>query len=181
MMNTTVDWKDLNSLHSNCCTPFSQLLYSSFYIKIIVSKSTIIIKYWRNTTNYEIYIHFYLLKLPTCGFEGPKNNINQCWIWNTTLPYKFVNSWSFMHVTEGFLQINLCMKPTLRITLQTKFQYSSTLKCMVHRLPYYYSNSIAFIQNIEIREVEKCLHPQCHLQSIDSTEANWVCTEHERK
>ena len=82
-----------------------------------------------------------------------------------------------MRVTAGFLQTNLCTKPTLRVTLQTKFYYSSTLKCIVHRLPYI--NSINFIQNIEVREVEKCLYPQRHLQSIDSTEENRECTEHE--
>ena len=38
-MNITVDLNDLNSLYSNCCIPFSQLLYSSFYTKIIISKS----------------------------------------------------------------------------------------------------------------------------------------------
>ena len=166
MMNTTVNWKDLNNLYSNCCIPFSQLLYSSFYMKMIISKSSIIIKYWRNSANYEIYIRFYLLKPPACRFEGPQNN-NRCWIWNTTLPF---TPWSFMCVTVGFLQINLCMKPTLHTALQTKFQYSNTLK---------YINSIASIQNIEIREVQKCLRPQDHLQSIDSTEANRVCTEHE--
>ena len=72
MTNTTVDWKDLNNLYSNCCIPFSQLLYSSFYMKMLISKSTIIIKYWRNIPNYEIYISFYLLKLPTCGFKDAK-------------------------------------------------------------------------------------------------------------
>ena len=36
-----------------------------------------------------------------------------------------------MGVTAGFLQMNLRMKPTLHVTLQTKFQYSSTLKYMV--------------------------------------------------
>ena len=77
MTNTTVDSKDLNSLYSNYCSPFSQLLYSSFYTKMIISKSTIIIKYWRNIANYEIYIRFYLLKLPTCGFKGPGNNTNR--------------------------------------------------------------------------------------------------------
>ena len=135
--NTAVSWKDLNSLYSNCCIPLNQLLYSSFYTKMIISKSTIIIKYWRNIANYEIYIHFYLLKLPACGFKGPENNTNRCWIWNTTLPYKFVSLWSFVYVTAGFLQINLCTKPTLRVTLQTKFQYSSTLKCIVNRLHSY--------------------------------------------
>ena len=137
MTNTTADWKDLNSLYLNCCIPFSQLFYLSFYMKTIISKSKIIIKYWRNIANYEIYIRFYLLKLPACGFKGPENNTNRCWIWNTTLPYKFVSPWSFVRVTAGFLQINLCTKPTLCITLQTKFQYSSTLKCIIHRLPYY--------------------------------------------
>ena len=155
MMNTTVGWKEYNSLNTNCLNPFSQLLYSSFYMKMIISKLTIIIKYWRNTTNYEIYTRFYLLKLPTCGFEGLKDSTNQCWIWNTTLPHKFISPWSFVHVTAGFLQINLCTKPTLRVTLQIEFQYSSTLKCIVHRLPYY----IAFIQNNEIQEVQKCLRP----------------------
>ena len=91
MTNTTVDWEEYNSLNTNCLNPFSQLLYSSFYTKMIISKSTIISKYWRNIANYEIYIRFYLLKVPTCGFKGPKNNTNQCWIWNTTLPYKFVS------------------------------------------------------------------------------------------
>ena len=122
------DSKEYNSLNTNCCIPFSQLLYSSFYTKMIISKSTIIIKYWRNNGNYEIYIRFYLLKLPACSFKGPENNINRCWIWNTTLPYKFVSCWSFVHVTAGFLQINLWTKPTLRITLQTKLQYTSALK-----------------------------------------------------
>ena len=37
------------------------------------------------------------------------------------------------------------------------------------------------MQNIEIGEVQKCLHPQCYLQLIDSTEANRACTEHEIK
>ena len=64
MTNTAVYWKNLNSLYSNCCIPLNQLLYLSFYTKMIISKSTIIIKYWRNIANYEIYIHFYLLKLP---------------------------------------------------------------------------------------------------------------------
>ena len=125
----------INSLYSNSCIPFSRVLYSSFYMKMISSKSTII-KYWRNIINYEIYIHFYLLKLPTCGFEGHKNHINRCWLQNTTLSYKFVSLWSFVRIMEGFLQINLCTKPTLSITLRTKFQYTSNLKCMVHRLPY---------------------------------------------
>ena len=45
----------------------------SFYTKMIISKSAIIIiQYWRNTASFEIYICFYLLKLPACGFEGPK-------------------------------------------------------------------------------------------------------------
>ena len=78
MTNTTVDWKEYNSLYSDCCIPFSQLLYSSFYTKMIISKSTIIMKYWRNSANYEIYIRFYLLELPTYGFKGPKNSTNQC-------------------------------------------------------------------------------------------------------
>ena len=136
MTNTTVDWEEYNRLNTNCLNPFSQLLYSAFYTKMIISKSTIISKYWRNIANYEIYIRFYLLKLPACGFKGPENN-NRCWIWNTTLPYKFVSPWSFVCVMADFLQINLCMKPTLRVILQTKFQYSSTLKCIIHRLPYY--------------------------------------------
>ena len=127
MTNTTVDWEEYNNLNTNCLNPFSQLLYSSFYTKMIISKSRIIIKYWRNTTNYKIYIHFYLLKLSACGFLGPKNNTNWCCIWNTTLLYKFFNPWSFTLVTAGFLQISLCVKPTLHVTLQTKFQYSSTL------------------------------------------------------
>ena len=54
MMNTVVDWKDLNSLYSNGCIPLNQLLYSSIYTKMIISKSTIISKYWRNIANYEI-------------------------------------------------------------------------------------------------------------------------------
>ena len=112
-----------------------KLLYS--FMKLIISKSPIIIKHWRNTANYKSYIHFYLLKLRVSAFEGPKNNKNQRWIWNTTLPYKFVSPWSFICVTAGFLQINLCMNPTLYVTLQTKFYYSSTLKCIVDRLPYY--------------------------------------------
>ena len=105
--------------------------------KIIINKSRVIIKYWRNTANHKTYIHFYLLKLRACGFVGTKNNTNRCWIWNTSLPYKCYNPWSFVLVTAGLLLINLCTKPTLRVTLQTKFQYSSTLKCIVHRLPYY--------------------------------------------
>ena len=39
---------------------------------MIINKSQIIIKYWRNTANYKIYIRLYLLKLPACGFVGPK-------------------------------------------------------------------------------------------------------------
>ena len=136
MTNTTVNWRDLNSLYSNYCIPFRQLLYSSFYMKMIISKSPIISKYWRNTANYKIYICFYLLKLLACGFEGSKNNTNWSWTWNTTLPYKFVNPWSFVRITAGFLQIDLCMKPTLCVTLQAKFQYSSTIKYVVHWLPY---------------------------------------------
>ena len=38
MTNTAVDWKE-----SNCLNPFSQLLYSSFYTQVIISKSPIII------------------------------------------------------------------------------------------------------------------------------------------
>ena len=41
--------------------------------------------------------------------------------------------------------------------------------------------SIASIQNIEIQEVQKYLHPQCHLQSINITEVNQACMEHEIK
>ena len=48
-------------------------------------------------------------------------------------------------------------------------------------MDYLIINSIPSIQNIEIREVQKCLHPQSHLQLVDSTEANRVCTEHEIK
>ena len=72
MMNTTVDWKEYNILYSNCCIPFSQLLYSSFYTKLIISKSTIIMKYWTNIVNYKIYIHFYLLELPPVALRNPK-------------------------------------------------------------------------------------------------------------
>ena len=137
MTNTTVDWREYNSLNTNCLNPFNQLLYLSFYTKKIISKSSVIIKYWRNIANYKIYIHFYLLKLLACGFRGPENNTNWCWIWNTTLPYKFVSCWWFVRITAGFLQINLCTKPTLCVTLQTKFQYSTILKCIIYRLPYY--------------------------------------------
>ena len=42
-------------------------------------------------------------------------------------------------------------------------------------------NSIASIQNIEVRKVQKYLHPQRHLQSIGTTEANRACTEQEIK
>ena len=57
MINTTVNWKDFNSLYSNSCIPFKKLLYSSFYTIMIFSKSPIIIiKHWRNIANYEIYI-----------------------------------------------------------------------------------------------------------------------------
>ena len=135
-MKTMVEWKDLNSLYSNCCIPFSQLMYLSSYTKMIINKSTIIIKYCRNIANYKLCICFYLLKLPAYGIEGSKNNTNRCWIWNATLPHKLVSPWLFMHVTADFLQMSLCTKPTLRITLQTKFQYGNTLKCIVHRLPY---------------------------------------------
>ena len=116
-------------MYSNCCILFGQLLYSSFYTKMIISKSPIIIKYWRNAANYEIFICFYLLKLPVCGFEGPKNNtIDVEYEIQHSHIAKFVSPWSFMRVNAGFLQINLYTKPTLRIKLQTKFQYSSTLK-----------------------------------------------------
>ena len=40
---------------------------------------------------------------------------------------------------------------------------------------------IASIQNIEIREVQKYLHPQYHLQLIGSMEANRAFMEHEIK
>ena len=40
---------------------------------------------------------------------------------------------------------------------------------------------MASIQNIKIREVQEYLHPQRHLQSIGSTEANRACTKHEIK
>ena len=83
-----------------------------------------------------------------------------------------------MCVTAGFLQIHLLTKPTLHVTLQTKFQYSSTLN--VWYIDYLIVNLIASIQNIKLR-VQKCLHPQCHFQLIDSTEANQACTEHEIK
>ena len=72
MTNTTVDWEEYNILNTNCLNPFSQLLYSSFNTKMIISKSKIISKYWRNIANYKIYIRFYLLKLSTCGLKGPK-------------------------------------------------------------------------------------------------------------
>ena len=48
-------------------------------------------------------------------------------------------------------------------------------------IDYLIINLMASIQNIEIQEVQKCLHPQRHLQSIDSTEENRACTEHEIK
>ena len=48
-------------------------------------------------------------------------------------------------------------------------------------MDYLIINSIVSIQNNERREVQKCLHPQRHLQSIDSTEENRACTEHEIK
>ena len=51
----------------------------------------------------------------------------------------------------------------------------------IQYIDYLIINLIASIQNIEIREVQKCLHPQCHLQSIDSTEENRACTEHKIK
>ena len=137
MTNTAIYWKECNNFNINCLNPFNQLLYLSFYTKMIISKSPVIIKYWRNIANYEIYVRFYLWKLPACGIEGPKNNTIRCWIWNTTLPYKFFNSWTFALVAAGFLKIKLHTKPTLRVTLQRKLQYSSTLKCIVHRLPWY--------------------------------------------
>ena len=37
------------------------------------------------------------------------------------------------------------------------------------------------MENIEMREVQKYLHPHRHLQWIGSTEANQACTEHEIK
>ena len=120
MTNTTVEWKDLNSLYSNCWIPFSQLLYLSFYTKMRISKLTIIIKYWRNTANYEIYIHFYLLKLPACGFKVPKTI-------SIDVEYEMQHSHISLLVPDhlcasaGFLQINLCTKPILRVTLQIKF------------------------------------------------------------
>ena len=70
-------------------------------------------------------------------------------------------------------------KLTLRVAPQTKFQYGSTLKCIVHRLSYYYLDS--FYKNIEIREVQKYLHHQRHLQSIGSMEANRACKEQQIK
>ena len=40
---------------------------------------------------------------------------------------------------------------------------------------------IASLQGIEIREVKKYLHPQCHLQTINITEVDRVYTEQEIK
>ena len=68
MTNTTVDWKEYNSLNTNSLNPFSQLLYSP---KMIISKSQIIIKYWRNTADYKIYIRFSVetTSLWFCGIQ----------------------------------------------------------------------------------------------------------------
>ena len=63
-----------------------------------------------------------------------------------------------MRVTAGFLQINLHTKPTLRVTLQTKLQYSRTLKRIVHRLPYIV-NSITFIQALEYENFKNAYTP----------------------
>ena len=41
-MNTTVDLKEYNSLNTNCLNLFRQLLFPSFYRKMIISKSPII-------------------------------------------------------------------------------------------------------------------------------------------
>ena len=84
-----------------------------------------------------------------------------------------------MRVTAGFLQINRCTKPTLRVTLQANFKHISTLNYMVCRLPYYYTH--CFTTVFEIREVKKYLHPQCHLQTINIMELTRACMEQEIK
>ena len=48
-------------------------------------------------------------------------------------------------------------------------------------IDYLIINSIASIQNIEIQKIQKYLHPQRHLQSIGSKEANRACKEQEIK
>ena len=79
MMNTTVDWEEYNSWLRGI-QHFEYKLFKSFQstavfviqYKMIISKSKIISKYWRNIANYKIYICFYLLKLSACGLKGPK-------------------------------------------------------------------------------------------------------------
>ena len=51
-----------------------------------------------------------------------------------------------MFVAAGSLQINVCMEFTLCAILQTKFQYTSTVKCMVYQLPYYQLNFLVIKQ-----------------------------------
>ena len=91
----------------------------------------------KNIINMKYIQKHYLLKLPACTLEWDTNNVNQCWIQNITLPYKFVGPWLFMCVTAGSLQIEACTKPTLRAILQIKFQYIGALKCIVCWIPGY--------------------------------------------
>ena len=132
-----IQWRiqQLTEKNTNCLNPFSELLHSSLYTKMIISKSIVIIKYWRNTANYKIYIHFYLFKLPTCGYEGQKATpINvECEIQHSHISFLvlvFRAHHGRFPPNKGVYETH----PSRNIT--TKFQYSSILKCMVHQLSY---------------------------------------------
>ena len=83
---------------------------------LLITKSTSVSTCW----NYPPVV----LKDPKIASINVEYEIQHCHI-------SFVNPWLFVRVTAGFLQINLCTKPTLHVTLQIKFHYSSTLKCIV--------------------------------------------------
>ena len=74
-----------------------------------------------------------------------------------------------MRITTGSLQINTCMKPTLRVTLQMKFNSSILILLNIWYTYYLIIKLIASLQIIEIQEV---LNPQCHLQTINVMEVN---------
>ena len=94
--------------------------------------------------------------------------VNLPYIWNITPQHKFTSTWSFMCFDAGILKINGCMKPTFCIALQTNFVVICTLKCMVHRFPYYWVNHLATIT--DIWKVKQYLYPQYHLQMINIME-----------
>ena len=81
-VETDVDFviSNISSIFNDNCWFTNYYFCIEWRIQQLTERNTIISKYWRNIANYKIYIRFYLLKLPACGFKGPKNNINKCLI-----------------------------------------------------------------------------------------------------